>query len=78
MFAGLFLIAAALIPPLIVLAVIYKMYKIEREPPSLLMSLFLRGVLAMFPILLLEIVGDSVASIFSGSTLLYLFAAYFV
>ncbi len=78
MSAALFLIAAALIPPALVLAVIYKMDRIEREPPGLMVSLFIRGVLAMFPILLLEIVGDSVAELFSGSTLLYLFAAYFI
>ena len=78
MLAAGFLILAALIPPGIVLAVIYGMDKIEREPPSLLVSLFLRGVLAMFPILVLEIIGDSVANVFSWSQLLYLFAAYFI
>ena len=74
----LFLVAAALVPPLILLYIIYKMDKIEREPVSLLRSLFLRGVLAMFPILILELIGDRVVSIFSWSQLLYLFFAYFV
>ena len=70
--------AAALIPPLILVYIIYKMDKIEREPVRLLTSLFLRGVVAMFPILILELIGDKVVSVFSWSQLLYLFFAYFV
>lgn len=70
--------AAALIPPLILVYIIYKMDKIEREPISLLRSLFLRGVVAMVPILILELIGDKVVSIFSWSQMLYLFFAYFV
>jgi len=73
-----FLVAAALIPPLILLYIIYRMDKIEREPVNLLLSLFLRGVVAMFPILILELVGDKVIGIFSWSQMLYLFFAYFV
>ena len=74
----LFLVAAALVPPLILLYIIYKMDKIEREPVNLLVSLFLRGAVGMFPILILELIGDRVVSIFSWSQLLYLFFAYFV
>ena len=78
MIAGLFLIAAALIPPLILLGVIYRMDQIEREPVYLLRSLFIRGVLAMFPILVLELVGDHIAEMFSANQMLFLFLSYFV
>ena len=50
--AALFLIAAALIPPAVLLLVIYRMDKIEREPPGMLMGLFFKGLLAMIPILI--------------------------
>ncbi len=73
-----FLVAAALIPPLLLLLFVYRMDKIEQEPLPLLRSLFLRGVLAMFPILILELIGDQVVGIFSWSQMLYLFFAYFV
>ena len=73
-----FLVAAALIPPLILLYVIYKMDRIEREPVKLLLSLFLRGAVAMVPILILELIGDRLIGVFSWSQLLYLFFAYFV
>ena len=73
-----FLIAAALIPPLILLYIIYRMDKLEREPRNLLLSLFLRGVIAMVPILILELIGDNVIGIFSWSEMLYLFFAYFI
>ena len=80
MFFGpiLFLVAAALIPPLILLYIIYRMDKVEQEPVNLLVSLFVRGVIAMFPILILEIIGDKAIGIFSWSQMLYLFFAYFV
>ena len=73
-----FLIAAAVIPPLILLYIIYRMDKIEREPVNLLVSLFLRGAVGMFPILILEVIGDRVIGIFSWSEMLYLFFAYFI
>ena len=73
----LFLIAAALIPPLLLLGIIYRMDKIEQEPPDLMMGLFIRGVLAMFPILVLELLADQFIDFFPWSTLVYLFLAYF-
>ena len=60
----LFLIAAALIPPLVLLGVVYRLDKIEREPPGLLIALFFRGVLAMFPILVLEVLADQFIDFF--------------
>ena len=74
----LFLVVAALVPPLVLLLVVYRMDKIEREPVSLLIGLFLRGVLAMFPILILEILARQFVESFSWSTMAYLFLSYFV
>ncbi|MGM9564552.1 PrsW family intramembrane metalloprotease [Evtepia sp.] len=74
----LFLLLAALLPPLVLLGIIYRMDKIEQEPPALLLGLFLRGVLAMFPILVLELLADQFIDFFPWSTLVYLFLAYFV
>ena len=73
-----FLVAAALVPPLILLYIIYKMDKIEREPVRLLVSLFLRGVVAMVLILILELIGDKVVSVLSWNQMVYLFCAYFI
>ena len=53
-----FLVGAAVIPPLILLYIIYRMDKLEREPRNLLLSLFIRGVIAMFPILIIELIGE--------------------
>lgn len=76
--AILFLISAALIPPLILLIIVYQMDRIEKEPPRLLLKLFLRGVAAMVPILVLELLADQFIDFFRWSTLTYLFLAYFV
>lgn len=73
----LFLLLAALLPPLVLLGIIYRMDKIEREPPGLLISLFLRGLLGMFPILVLELLADQFIDFFPWSPMVYLFLAYF-
>lgn len=74
----IFLIAAALLPPLILIWIVDRMDKLEREPRSLLWGLFLRGMLAMFPILVLEVVADQFIDFFPWRPLVYLFLAYFV
>lgn len=74
----LFLLAAALLPPLILMWIVERMDKLEKEPRSLLWGLFFRGVLAMFPILVLEVVADQFIDFFYWSPLVYLFLAYFV
>ncbi len=74
----IFLIAAALLPPLILIWIVDRMDKLEREPRSLLWGLFLRGMLAMFPILVLEVVADQFIDFFPWRPLMYLFLAYFV
>ena len=62
---------------LINLLVIYRMDKIEREPPRMLMGLFFKGLLAMFPILILELLASQLVDFFSWSYLGYLFLSYF-
>lgn len=74
----IFLIAAALLPPLILIWIVDRMDKLEREPRSLLWGLFLRGMLAMFPILVLEVVADQFIDFFPWRPLVYLFLAYFM
>lgn len=73
-----FLVAAALLPPLILLAVVYRMDRLEKEPARLLWSLFFRGLLGMFPILILELVADQFIDFFPWDPMTYLFLAYFV
>ena len=75
--AALFLILAALIPPLVLMGVIYRMDKIEREPPRMMMGLFFKGLLAMFPILILELLAAQFVDFFPWSYLGYLFLSYF-
>ena len=72
------MILAALAPLLILLGIIYRLDQIEREPPGLLWSLFLRGVLAMVPILVLEMLADQFIDFFYWRPMVYLFLAYFV
>ena len=66
----LFLVAAALLPPLVLLRVVYQMDK--------LLALFFRGALAMVPILVLEVVADQFIDFFPWRPIVYLFLAYFV
>ena len=73
-----FLVAAALLPPALLLLLIYRMDRLDREPLSLLLSLFFRGVVAMVPILVLELLADQFIDFFPWSYLAYLFLAYFV
>jgi len=73
-----FLLAAALLPPALVLLMVYKMDRLEREPLPLLLGLFFRGAVAMVPILVLELLADQFIDFFPWSRLAYLFLAYFV
>ena len=73
-----FLVGAALVPPLVLIWVVYRLDKLEREPAGLLWSLFFRGVLAMVPILVLELLADQFIDFFPWRPLVYLFLAYFV
>lgn len=73
-----FLIGAALLPPLVLILVVYRLDKQEREPAPLLWSLFFRGVLAMVPILVLELVATQFVEFFYWRPIVYLFLSYFV
>lgn len=73
-----FLISAALAPPIALLLLVYHMDRLEKEPPRLLLGLFLRGVAAMIPILVLEVLADQFIDFFAWSYYGYLFLAYFV
>ena len=73
-----FLISAALAPPVALLLLVYHMDRLEKEPPRLLFALFLRGAAAMVPILVLEVLADQFIDFFSWSYYAYLFLAYFV
>lgn len=58
------LLLAALVPPFFLLWTIYKMDKIEREPLSLIVKLFLFGALMCFPAGIIESFGDSIIQVF--------------
>ena len=73
-----FLIGAALLPPLVLILVVYRLDKQEREPAPLLWGLFFRGVLAMVPILVLELVATQFVEFFYWRPIVYLFLSYFV
>ena len=66
------LIAAAVIPALILMIRIYRRDRVEKEPVSLLLSLVFTGILATFAAVLLEQVGISLLNrAFGSENLLY-------
>lgn len=73
-----FLLSAALAPPVALLLLVYHMDRLEREPPRLLLALFLRGAAGMVPILVLEVLADQFIDFFAWNYYAYLFLAYFV
>lgn len=73
-----FLVIAALLPPVILMQVVYRMDRLEKEPKKLMVMLFIQGALAMLPILILELVADQFVDFFAWSPMLYLFLSYFV
>ena len=72
----LFLVAAALLPPLVLLRVVYQMDKLDREPGALLLALFFRGALAMVPSLVLEVVADQFIDFFPWRPIVYLTSGF--
>ena len=54
------LVGAAVIPALVLLYLVYRMDRIEKEPLRLLLKLFFFGVLSTLPAILLEKLADSV------------------
>ena len=78
LYSVLFLILAALAPPLILLGIIYRLDQIEREPLACSGPSSCGGVLAMVPILVLEMLADQFIDFFYWRPMVYLFLAYFV
>lgn len=59
----LFLVLAAVLPAFVLCRYVYKMDKVEKEPKRLLILLFLFGVMACFPAVVLE---ESAAAVING------------
>lgn len=74
----LFLVAAALLPPLCLMWGVHRMDRLEPEPKRLCWGLFFRGALGMVPILVLELIAERFAEGFAWYPLFYLFLSYFV
>ncbi len=73
------LIAAAIIPAIFLLVKVYKADRLEREPPLLLLSLVLYGIIATGLAMVTERLGSVVLnSIFSQNTILYNVMMYFI
>ena len=71
-------LCAALLPPFLLLRMVYRMDRVEPEPRPLLIRLFVWGVLCALPVMVLELWGQDVAEQFRGSRALYLFLSYFM
>jgi RsiW-degrading membrane proteinase PrsW (M82 family) len=73
------LIAAAVLPALVLLVYVYRRDKLDKEPPALLLSLVLLGVLATFCAMVTEELGGLLLSGFvSENSVLYQFLFYFI
>lgn len=67
------LLTAALVPPLFLLIQVYRMDKVEKEPKSLIVKLFLFGVLTTIPAAIVESLAEGVLSgILSKETVLFI------
>ncbi len=72
-------IIAAVLPAVILLVIIYKQDKIEKEPPQLLIRLLIMGVMAGIAASLLERLGTSIIGIFlSAETTTYVLVLAFL
>lgn len=73
------LIAAAVIPAVVLLVKVYKVDHLDKESPRLLWNLVVRGVIATVFAMLTEWIGESVLSSFvQEQTVLYNFLLYFI
>ena len=74
------LLAAALLPPLLLMSMIYKLDKIEREPVGLIIKLLIFGALSCLPAALIEILATKVLDTFfvAGSLLHAFIDAFFI
>ena len=73
------LIAAAVIPAVLLMIRVYRSDRLEREPTRLLLGLVLRGILATVLALVAERIGEfTLAFFFDERSLLYRLALCFV
>lgn len=73
------LLLAALIPPLFLMYRIYKLDKIEREPPRLVLRVFVAGALSVVPAIFLEYFGgELLSSVVASGTVLFNLLQYFL
>ena len=73
------LIAAAVIPAIVLLRFVYKEDRLDKESPGLLLSLVLFGIIATFAALVSEQIGEAVlALIVPENTTAYNAILYFV
>lgn len=69
----------ALLPAVFLMVYIYKKDRVEKEPVSLLIKIFVLGMLTVVPIMIMELVLDEVLLCFvSGESALYVFLETFV
>ena len=70
---------AALIPPIVLMVMVYRQDKIEKEPVNLIIRLVLFGFLSTVPAVILEIIaGRIISALFGGSYMLYLLISNFI
>lgn len=73
------LIAAAIIPAIFLLVKVYKADRLEREPPLLLLSLVLYGIIATGLAMVTERLGSVILnSLFSQNSIIYNVIMYFI
>jgi len=64
------LLAASIIPPLYLLWKVYESDRIEKEPPRLLFSIFVLGMLSTIPAGILEVIGSGILNAILPQSLL--------
>ena len=70
---------AALIPPIVLMVMVYRQDKIEKEPINLIIRLILFGFLSTVPAVILEMIAGAVISmLFGRSYMLYLLVSNFI
>lgn len=74
----MFLTALAIIPGAVLLAMVYKLDKIEKEPKKLLVKLFIFGILSIIPSIIFEMIGEGIMSVlFSKQSFIAMFIENF-
>ena len=72
------LIAAAIIPAIVLLIKVYQADRVEKEPPALLLSLVLYGIVATGLAMVAEMLGSAlVGLVLAEGTILYNAVFYF-